>query len=156
ALVSGGEGQRVRLGRAMMRGGARLVILDEPFRGLDRDKRRALMLRAREVWRDATLLCITHDVGETMNFERWLVGEGGRIVEDGAPRTLAAQPASRYSQLLEAEDAVRAGLWANDEWRQVRMDGGRAIESGWRTELNAGSRIETRVTVLADERRRRA
>src|SRR5262249_60698585 len=33
ALGSGGEGQRVRLGRAMSRGHARLVILDEPFRG---------------------------------------------------------------------------------------------------------------------------
>src|SRR5262249_32630368 len=50
ALVSGGEGQRVRLGRAMLRRNARLVILDEPFRGLDREKRRALMEQARELW----------------------------------------------------------------------------------------------------------
>jgi ATP-binding cassette subfamily B protein len=48
ALVSGGEGQRVRLGRALMRRDARLVILDEPFRGLDRDQRRVLMMRARD------------------------------------------------------------------------------------------------------------
>ena len=34
-LVSGGEGQRVRLGRGLLRPGVRLVILDEPFRGLD-------------------------------------------------------------------------------------------------------------------------
>lgn len=33
-LISGGEGQRVRLGRGMLRPGARLIILDEPFRGL--------------------------------------------------------------------------------------------------------------------------
>ncbi len=156
ALVSGGEGQRVRLGRAMLRGDARLVILDEPFRGLDRDKRRALMLRARQMWQGATLLCITHDVGETMNFERVLVVEGGKIVEDDSPRSLAAQPDSRYSQLLQAEDAVRAGLWANDEWRRVRMDGGRVIETRGRTELSTGGQMEARVTVLTDERRRRA
>jgi ATP-binding cassette subfamily B protein len=156
ALVSGGEGQRVRLGRAMLRNDARLVILDEPFRGLDRDKRRALMLRARQMWRGATLLCITHDVGETMNFERVLVVEGGKIVEDDSPQSLAAQADSRYSQLLQAEDAVRAGLWANAEWRHVRMDGGRVIEVRGRTELSAGAQMETRVTVLADERRRRA
>ena len=35
ALLSGGEGQRVRLGRALQRKQARLVILDEPFRGVD-------------------------------------------------------------------------------------------------------------------------
>src|SRR5439155_19582969 len=29
--VSGGEGQRIRFGRAMLRADARLVILDEPF-----------------------------------------------------------------------------------------------------------------------------
>ena len=48
-LVSGGEGQRVRFGRALARRGVRLVILDEPFRGLDREQRRALLQRARQV-----------------------------------------------------------------------------------------------------------
>ena len=61
ALVSGGQGQRVRLGRAMLREEARLVILDEPFRGLERERRRRLLERARAYWRGATLLCITHD-----------------------------------------------------------------------------------------------
>src|SRR5262249_23217057 len=80
-LVSGGEGQRVRFGRALVRGRVRLAILDEPFRGLDREKRRELLQCARRAWRDATLLCVTHDVGETLDFERVLVIEGGRIVE---------------------------------------------------------------------------
>jgi ABC-type bacteriocin/lantibiotic exporter with double-glycine peptidase domain len=128
ALVSGGEGQRVRLGRAMLRRDARLVILDEPFRGLDRERRRALMRRARELWSRATLLCITHDVGETLDFERALVVDGGRIAEDGDPQTLAAQPVSRYGELLSAEESIRAGLWANDEWRRLRMEGGQVVE----------------------------
>ena len=34
------KGQRVRFGRALVRPGVRLVILDEPFRGLDREQRR--------------------------------------------------------------------------------------------------------------------
>ena len=41
ALVSGGEGQRVRLARALVRPNVRLAILDEPFRGLGREQRRA-------------------------------------------------------------------------------------------------------------------
>ena len=56
ALLSGGEGQRVRLGRALKRKQARLVILDEPFRGLDRHTRHELLLRARSHWRGSTLL----------------------------------------------------------------------------------------------------
>jgi ABC-type multidrug transport system fused ATPase/permease subunit len=128
ALVSGGEGQRVRLGRAMLRSHVRLVILDEPFRGLDRERRRQLLIRARKWWRDATLICITHDVGETLSFERVLVVNKGRIVEDGPPYDLAERPDSRYRHLLDAEEAVRVGLWASPEWRHLRIEGGRLFE----------------------------
>jgi ATP-binding cassette subfamily B protein len=109
-LVSGGEGQRVRLGRGLLRPGVRLVILDEPFRGLDRQRRHALLARARCWWQVATLLCITHDVGETQGFDRVLVVDRGQIVEDGAPADLSARPGSRYRALLEAEREVREGL----------------------------------------------
>jgi ATP-binding cassette subfamily B protein len=123
-LVSGGEGQRVRLGRAMLRRDARLVILDEPFRGLDRGLRSVLLARARRLWARATLLCVTHDVGETLTFERVLVVEGGRVVEDGAPADLAAQPGSRYRALLDAEDDVRNRLWSDVAWRRLRIEDG--------------------------------
>ena len=129
ALLSGGEGQRVRLGRAMLRPCVRLVILDEPFRGLDRERRRELLARARKLWSDATLLCITHDVGETTGFERVLVVDEGRIVEDGPPAELAARPHSRYRDLLEAEQEVREKLWASDEWRHLELDAGKLFEA---------------------------
>ncbi|XXR46284.1 ATP-binding cassette domain-containing protein [Sorangium sp. So ce381] len=128
-LVSGGEGQRLRLGRAMLRSEARLAILDEPFRGLDRERRRALLARARRRFRRATLLCVTHDVGETRSFERVLVVDGGRVVEDGAPAELAARPGSRYRALLEAEAAVQRGLWSSGGWRRLRVARGRIAEA---------------------------
>ena len=127
-LLSGGEGQRVRLGRAMLRTGVRLVILDEPFRGLDREKRRLLLTRAREFWPAATLIFISHDVGETQTFERVLVIEEGQIIEDDAPSTLMAQPKSRYSALLEAENEVRKGLWSNTTWRRLWLEKGQLKE----------------------------
>ncbi|HVK39614.1 MAG TPA: ATP-binding cassette domain-containing protein [Candidatus Kapabacteria bacterium] len=123
-LVSGGEGQRVRLARGMLRGSPRLVILDEPFRGLDRARRRALLERVRAIWKDATLLCITHDVDETAAFERVLVVEGGRIVEDGSPAELLARDGSRFGALLEADDAVRRGAWSEGAWRRMRIESG--------------------------------
>lgn len=132
ALLSGGEGQRVRLGRAMLKPGVRLVILDEPFRGLDRERRRDLLARARSLWSDATLLCITHDVSETRDFERVLLVDNGRIVEDGAPGEIAERANSRYRDLLEAEEMVREKLWASDEWRRLELDGGKLFEDGRR------------------------
>lgn len=128
ALVSGGEGQRVRLARALLRSGVRLAILDEPFRGLDREKRHHLLTRARELWRDSTLLCITHDIEETRDFDRVLVIEHGRIAEDGTPEELCAAPESRYAQLLEAESQARSGLWSGSIWRRVRIHSGRVVE----------------------------
>jgi len=127
-LVSGGEGQRVRLGRALARRGVRLVILDEPFRGLDREQRCALLQCARQVWRDATLLCITHDVESTQAFDRVLVVEEGQIVEDGNPASLARRAETRYRALLEAEAAVHEGLWSNDHWRRLQLIEGRVHE----------------------------
>jgi ATP-binding cassette subfamily B protein len=119
--LSGGEGQRVRLGRALLRPGVRLVILDEPFRGLDRPRRRELLRRARRVWRNATLLCITHDIGETRDFARVLVIEAGRLVEDGLPARLAAEIDSRYRALLDAEEAVRSALWSGPWWQRLQL-----------------------------------
>jgi ATP-binding cassette subfamily B protein len=127
-LVSGGEGQRVRLGRALFRPGTRLVILDEPFRGLDRAQRQTLLARAREQWRDATLFFISHDVGESQTFDRVLVIEQGHIVEDDSPQVLAALPHSRYTALLRAEEAVRTGMWSGATWRRLWLDEGTLSE----------------------------
>jgi ATP-binding cassette subfamily B protein len=144
SMVSGGEGQRVRLGRALLRPDVRLAILDEPFRGLEREQRRELLGRARRLWRDATLLCITHDVGETRGFDRVLVIEEGRIVGDGSPAELAHQQDSRYRQLLEAEESVLKGLWedvgaaasetatGDGRWRRLRLLDGALVEDDCR------------------------
>ncbi|HEX8380185.1 MAG TPA: cysteine peptidase family C39 domain-containing protein [Allosphingosinicella sp.] len=127
-LLSGGEGQRVRLARALLSPTTRLALLDEPFRGMDRTQRRALLAEARRWWSSVTLLCVTHDVAETMAFDRVLVVEDGRILEDGAPGDLAAAP-SRYRDLIEAEAAVNETMWQGDFWRRLTLSGGRLTAS---------------------------
>ena len=88
----------------------------------------AILAHARRHWQGTTLLCVTHDVGETLGFERVLVVEGGHIVEDGPPRDLAADAGSRYRALLDAEQEVREGLWASAAWRRLRMETGNLSE----------------------------
>ena len=133
-LVSGGEGQRMRLGRAMLRQNVRLVILDEPFRGLERTRRHVLLARVRELWPDATLICISHDLEETRAFPRVVVIDQGRIVEDGDPNQLASQAESRYQELLKAEEDVRTGLWSSDKWRRLRLKQKRLVEDAVQAE----------------------
>ncbi|AKV03783.1 Lipid A export ATP-binding/permease protein MsbA [Labilithrix luteola] len=126
-LVSGGEGQRLRLGRALLREGARFVVLDEPFRGLDRVSRRRLALRSRLAWQRATMLFISHDIGHALDFDRVLVVEGGRIVEDGHPLELRSRP-SRFAALLAAETEVLNDTWATNRWRRLRVEDGEVRE----------------------------
>jgi ABC-type multidrug transport system fused ATPase/permease subunit len=123
ALLSGGEGQRVRLARGICHGKPSLVVLDEAFCGLERARRNALLFAARRRWQDATLLCITHDIAETLSFSRVLVIEGGLIVEDDAPQVLTDRAGSRYAGLLAAEKRALARL-NGSEWRRFRVEAG--------------------------------
>ncbi|MFL6447199.1 MAG: cysteine peptidase family C39 domain-containing protein [Bryobacteraceae bacterium] len=127
-LLSGGEGQRVRIGRAMLKERPRLVILDEPFRGLDRDKRREFLHRSRALWHDCTLICITHDLAETRDFDQILAVEAGRVVEDGTPADLLADPQSYYWRSIEAERVANAEIWGGDFWRRIRIHSGRIVQ----------------------------
>jgi ABC-type bacteriocin/lantibiotic exporter with double-glycine peptidase domain len=127
-LVSGGQGQRVRLARAMLRSGVRLVILDEPFRGLDRERRARLLAESRRLWANVTLFCVTHDVAQTQGFDRILVVEGGRIIENGSPKELLAKEKSRYAELLRADQDNHQLLWSSGKWRHWWLADGRLVE----------------------------
>jgi len=129
ARLSGGQGQRLRLARALMRSDARLVLLDEPFRGLERERRRSLLARARTHWKDATLLFVSHDIEDTRGFDRVLVLDQGRIVEDGCPAQLSARAGSRYAALLEAAGELRAALSPARGWQRSTLVEGR-LEAG--------------------------
>jgi ABC-type bacteriocin/lantibiotic exporter with double-glycine peptidase domain len=130
ARVSGGEGQRVRIGRALLKRRARLVLLDEPFRGLPRATRDLLLARLRDVYRDATLLFVSHDVAQARAFPRVLVIDGGRIVEDAAPDDLLARENGRFRSLVDQEDVVRERLEREAGWRRLRVEGGGLVEEG--------------------------
>jgi ATP-binding cassette subfamily B protein len=128
SLLSNGQGQRVRLGRALLRPGVRLVIFDEPFRGLERDRRGELLKRARQEFEGKTLLCIMHDIAETLSFDRVLVIKGGELVEDGSPRALAEREDSVYRALLDEEAAVLGDLSGRGGWKRLFLSQGALIE----------------------------
>ena len=88
-----------------------------------------MLLRARQLWNEATILCITHDIQDTSDFERVVVVAEGRIVEDGSPGALQREPRSRYRALLEAEKSVRQGLWSTSTWRRLRLEAGRFVHA---------------------------
>lgn len=127
--LSGGEGQRVRLARAMCRHDARLVILDEPFRGLEKSRRHALMEGARAHWQAATMLCVTHDIEDTLPFDEVVVVENGRVCERGRPSDLRLNADSRYASMLRDAASVRESLWMEASWRRVSVSDGTLVET---------------------------
>jgi ATP-binding cassette subfamily B protein len=88
-----------------------------------------LLARTRQLWQNATLICITHDVGETLGFDRVLVIENGRVVDDGVPQELAQREDLRYYALMQAENAVREELWADEKWRKIWLGTKNAVDS---------------------------
>jgi ABC-type multidrug transport system fused ATPase/permease subunit len=126
-VLSGGEQQRLRFARALLRPGVRLVLLDEPWRGLGAGQRRALLAAGRARWRRATVLCVTHSPAEALGFDRIVVLDHGRLVEDGEPRALANRGGSRFRAMLDAEEELTRAL-AGPPWRRLHLARGQIRE----------------------------
>ncbi len=126
--LSGGEGQRLRVARGLARASKRLVLLDEPFTGMDSGQRARVREAVQARWPHATLLFVSHNIRETTRFERVLVFDHGRIVEDGAPQELLAQPSSRYRHMLEQETSLISHLKDSPRWQQARLDEGEVVQ----------------------------
>ncbi len=127
ALLSSGEAQRVRFARALLKPDPRLVVLDEPFVGLERDRRRVLLAHARQRWTGRTLFYVTHDVGEARGFDRVIVMDRGRIVEDGDPIQLAQMASSRFRRLIQMQETIQNRFASSSEWKRIRLESGRIV-----------------------------
>lgn len=97
ATLSGGQGQRVALGRALIvRPG--VLLLDEPFAGLDAPLRSRLRGELVALCRRfaVTMVLVTHDQAEAMAVaDRLAILDAGRIVQVGPPQAVYDHPTNR-------------------------------------------------------------
>ena len=96
--LSGGEMQRVSIGRALVRDPA-IYLMDEPLSSLDAKLRADLRVELKRIHADlgSTLLYVTHDQVEAMTMATHVgVLEEGRLVQFGSPREIYEDPASTY------------------------------------------------------------
>jgi len=96
--LSGGEMQRVAIGRALVRDPA-IYLMDEPLSSLDAKLRAELRLELKRIQLEfgATILYVTHDQVEAMTLaSRVGVIRDGRLLQVGTPREIYENPADRY------------------------------------------------------------
>jgi multiple sugar transport system ATP-binding protein len=94
--LSGGEMQRVAIGRALVRRPA-VYLMDEPLSSLDAKLRAELRLELKRIQQDlgATIIYVTHDQIEAMTMaSRIGVVDRGRLVQVDSPRSIYDSPAN--------------------------------------------------------------
>jgi molybdenum ABC transporter ATP-binding protein len=130
--LSGGERQRVALARTLAREPG-VLLLDEPLSALDArtraDAARELATVLREV--DAPALLVTHDFTEAAQLgDRVGVMDAGRIVQEGTPSDLAAEPRSAFvADFTGAVVLTGTASAGPDGLTHVELDGGGAVTS---------------------------
>jgi ATP-binding cassette, subfamily B, bacterial len=108
--LSGGQWQRLALGRAMRRDTPLLVVLDEPTASLDAQAEHALFDRySRAARREAAragaiTLLVSHRFSTVLTADLIVYLEGGRVVEAGSHAELLARQ-GRYAELFELQAA---------------------------------------------------
>ena len=96
--LSGGEMQRVSIGRALVRQ-PRIYLMDEPLSSLDAKLRADLRVELKRIHAEvgATFLYVTHDQIEAMTMATHVgVLDEGRLVQFGSPREIYENPVSTY------------------------------------------------------------
>jgi len=120
--LSGGQKQRCSIARALI-GSPRLLLLDEPARGLDAPLRAELYTVLRQVRQDfeIPILLVTHNFDECFELaDIMIVLREGRVVQTGPPRKVFDQPANvDVARLLGAYNLLPVEILGLDPGRNV-------------------------------------
>jgi multiple sugar transport system ATP-binding protein len=106
--LSGGEMQRVAIGRALVRKPS-IYLMDEPLSSLDAKLRADLRLELKRIQAElgATMLYVTHDQIEAMTMaDRIGILADGVLVQIGSPRAIYSEPANLHVAARLGQPAI--------------------------------------------------
>jgi ATP-binding cassette, subfamily B, bacterial len=99
--VSGGQRQRIAIARAFLKD-APILLLDEATAALDTESEEAIREALSRLMRGRTVVAIAHRLATLRNFDRVVMLQGGRIIDDGPPDILL-QGKGPYRELVARE-----------------------------------------------------
>jgi ATP-binding cassette subfamily B protein len=98
---SGGQRQRIAIARAFLKD-APILLLDEATSALDIESEEAIRQALARLMRGRTVVAVAHRISTVRSFDRVVVLEEGRIIEDGPPGRLMRQNGP-FRRLLRQE-----------------------------------------------------
>jgi ATP-binding cassette subfamily B protein len=99
--LSGGQRQRLAIARALLKN-APILLLDEATSALDTESEQAIQQALDRLMAGRTVIAIAHRLSTLQSFDRIIVMDHGRIVDDGSPAALANRPGP-YRDLLQKQ-----------------------------------------------------
>jgi ATP-binding cassette subfamily B protein len=99
--VSGGQRQRIAIARAFLKD-APILLLDEATAALDSESEEAIREALSRLMRGRTVIAIAHRLATLRNFDRVVMLQGGRIIDDGPPDVLV-KGKGPYRELVARE-----------------------------------------------------
>jgi ATP-binding cassette subfamily B protein len=99
--LSGGQRQRIAIARAFLKD-APILLLDEATAALDSESEEAIREALARLMRGRTVIAIAHRLATLRNFDRVVMLQGGKIIEDGKPDSLM-QGTGPYRELVTQE-----------------------------------------------------
>ena len=100
--ISGGEGQKIALARALYKD-APFLVLDEPTAALDPVSEYEIYSKFNEIAGDKTAIYISHRLASCRFCDKIAVFDSGELVQMGSHDTLVAQKGGRYHELWHAQ-----------------------------------------------------
>jgi ATP-binding cassette, subfamily B, bacterial len=100
--LSGGQRQRLAIARALLKN-APILLLDEATSALDSESEQAIQFALDRLMEGRTVIAIAHRLSTLRNFDRIVVMDAGRVVEDGPPAELAHRPGPYRDLLLKQQ-----------------------------------------------------
>lgn len=102
--LSGGQWQKVALSRAFMRGGADILVLDEPTAAMDAEAEAQIFEHFRQVTQGQMAILISHRFSTVRMADHIAVLEHGQVTEEGDHHSLMQQQ-GRYARLFQLQAA---------------------------------------------------
>jgi ATP-binding cassette subfamily B protein len=102
AKLSGGQRQRIAIARAFIYD-APIILLDEATSALDNESERLVQDALLRLVEGRTVIAIAHRLSSLNSYDRIVVLDRGRIVEDGAPSELRHRSNSAFNRLYERQ-----------------------------------------------------